>query len=254
MFHTRSILNFISAKRLLRSRIFFLFAIALLYLAYASRSEAKVFTRWKSASKSNKAIESIGGKHAYSADMNINGAPADLVVYGFDDTVENLCARFKHLFPSAHILTAGGGLAVFNAEYNKNILRMVLIQTGAPGTAVAVKLEQDKDSFLKSLSPPERNLLPAGIAELPGSSRIFFAANNETGMSIGTYRASTDPLAIHAYYEARLSGDGWEPLLTNKTSMRVFLKNEQFCCVMVAADNYLNESTITIIHKVHERQ
>ncbi len=71
-----------------------LIACALLLSLNVSLTIARVSWHWGAASQSNRALTSVGGTAAYSAEININGADADLSVFSFEgaaDSVVPIC-------------------------------------------------------------------------------------------------------------------------------------------------------------------
>ncbi len=227
-----------------------LIAIALLLSLTVSRTVARVSWRWGTASQSNKAMTSAGGTSAYKAELNINGADADLSVFSFEGDADRVVARLRTLFADSSFAYNGGTMAFGFLQDGNTVLRFVLLQLTAESTTLVIKIEQSVADYEKSLKPPDKHLLK-GLPEFPGSTPLFYARNHDTDLQLAT--ASTPAIArnVNAFYSDTLTADDWKEPIQEASSLQFFIKGPAVSMVLVSEPSKSGTSNITLLHKIH---
>lgn len=210
--------------------------------------DARVFHRWGSASNSDHALESAGGKSIYATTLSLNGGKGSLTVFSFDISIRQAISKISSLFKDVSMKFEGGTMAFGLAHTGKIYLRFLVLQLDAGSNALVFKMEQSEEEYEKSKKPPEKHLLEQA-PEYPGSKPVFFARNDDTGLGIGVAETPADAGEIRRFYGARLAAAGWEKAIRGITDTDIYLKEQSVCYVMVTPASSNNVNRITLLHK-----
>jgi hypothetical protein len=222
----------------------------LAFLLTAALCDARVFLRWGSASKSDIAVESAGGKKSYSSTLSINGGKGDLAVFSFDSHIRRTVTALSAVFKNNSIAYNGGSMAFALFSYDNKYIRLLLLQLDEKSGVMMFKIEQSAEEYEKSKKNPEKHLLEQA-PEFPGSTPTFFARNDDTAMSLSVAESKTDPGAIRRFYADRLTSDGWEKMFPGINDADIYIRANSICYVMVAPAEKGGPGRIILLHKTH---
>lgn len=227
-----------------------LIAIALVLSFAVGPTVARVSWHWGVASQSNRALSSAGGTSAYKAELNINGADADLSVFSFEGSADRVVARLRTLFSDSSFAYNGGTMAFGFLKNGNTVLRFVLLQLTAESTTLVVKIEQSVADYEKSLKPPDKHMIPQ-LPEFPGSTPIFYARNHDTDLQLATSSTPATAADVNAFYTDSLSADKWEKPMQEASSLQLFIRGSAVSMILVSAPTKAARSSITLLHKTH---
>ena len=216
--------------------------------------QGRVFFRWGSAAESLHTMESLGGKLAYQATVNVNGGGGQLAVFGFNRPIIQIVNDLARAFNIAHFSYAGGSMGCASVSTNGQTLRWVVLDMGSESQTLAFLIEQSDEDSRRSARPPEGQML-AAVPAYPDSKPVFFASDDNAGMSLAVSRASSNEEDVRQSMDNALIHDGWNPALPaavgkgGPPGMKVYFKQQQICCVLVDTAEESGESRITILHK-----
>jgi hypothetical protein len=216
-------------------------------------ASAKVFFRWGASANSGQAMESAGGRPAYSADIAVNGGTGRLQVFAFPTSLADTLRTLRATFAGAALTQAGGSMATALVKADGRVVRFAAIQLSASPETLVFYVDQSEQEYEASLRAPEEHRLRE-LPAFPGSTPVFFARDDTARMSIEVSATATDAQDIQSFYETRLAGDGWKPALETRAGqkpvlgMETYLRGRDVCCVLVdrAPDG---GNRITLLHK-----
>ncbi len=223
-------------------------AVALLgLLMLLPRGHAIVFTSRPAGADVPGFLQSLGGRTAYQAPVQINGAAATLTVVGFDDPDAVRAGQIRAaLLPEAE----AGGDTMSTLTRPDRVTRLLVLRPGGGDKTLVVLIEQTPDAFRKSRQgKASQTAFP--LAFYPGSTVGLQAENKDTGVSFTTLSAVAAPGQVAAYYAAGLRSAGWQPMFPGvDTGADLYLREHALCLVMVTAGSgETAKSHITLLHK-----
>lgn len=193
-------------------------------------------------------LRSAGGRIVYQAPVTVNGGRGDLTVFDFGSGADSVAAKLARLFSLETPRTGEGGLNILTARSGGKVLRLLVLSFQAPARAVVMAIEQTDADFAASSAPPSPSLLK-DLPAFPGSTPLFYAADEKRGTRLAVSAAASDPATILAHVSSQLSADGWTAFLPAPAAsgLKLFVRDRQACCVMAAADG-AGRSRITVLH------
>jgi len=220
-------------------------------LALATIADARVFWRWSAAADSVRALESCGGRIAYSADVAVNGGRGHLTVLGFDKPLERVLSALRATFRDAEFTGRDGTMATARIASGRRVIRLLALELAA-GRAVVFDLDQSEAEAEASARPPADAALK-DLPAYPGGETVFFVQDDHASLGAVVFRSPAGAETVQRYYAATLPGGGWTPLpLTRglaEASLRLYVKNDRLCCVLVEPSRTEGVNRITVLHK-----
>ncbi|MDI6774937.1 MAG: hypothetical protein QME60_06035 [Verrucomicrobiota bacterium] len=247
--------RFHAKSRTRRSSLLGVFIIALILVAVAA--PGRVFRRWSSATQSTRALEAVGGAIAYEAPVVVNEGKGALVILGFESPAEDVARTLARVFKLDSLVFAGGAMGFATASSDGVTLRLLLLQLPGQSMTLVFKIEQTAEEARRSAAPPARHLLDALPAYAPSEPALFLR-DEGTGFSLASARTRSSPAAVLEFYRNRLPRLGWTPALAPRTadgttptrsSLLVFHRGPNLCCVYAEAAAESGETRITLLHK-----
>lgn len=221
----------------------------LLAVAAVTAAEARIFSGRSASHDIPGLLETLGGRVAYSAPVQINGAPATLTVIGFDDPRDTRAADIRaalKLDPPApgndalHIITDGD-----------RVTRLLLFRPGDQTVqTLAVLIEQTAAAFRKSRDHSGGGRV-SPLPLYPGARPGLVAGNGDTGLSFATLTADAAPEQVAAFYRTTLMAEGWQPMFPDADAAGscLFLRENALCYVLITKAEESAVSHITLLHK-----
>lgn len=234
----------------------FLLVTLMVIMVTALVSQGRVFFRWGSAAQSLHTLEALGGTLAYEAPVTINGGKGQLTVFAFEKPIADVVGELARAFAVTGYHYAGGTMGYGSVSANGQTRTLVAIQMGDPLRTIVFHTEQSDADRRRSASPPTGPLL-TDIPEFPGSTPVFSASDENAGMSMAISRTQTGEAEVRQTLDMALAGEGWRSAFPSAGAtapaprLRVYLKQQQVCCVLVDASERQGETRITILHKQH---
>ena len=223
--------------------------------------QGRVFLRWGAAANSMKVIESLGGAVAYESAVDVNGGSGQLTVFGFDESLREVVRGLSKTFAIPDFTSAGGSMAYGTVTSDGKMLRFVAIRIEEQRKTVVFQIEQSEEDSRRSKLPPAASLLRA-VPSYPASTPVFFASDGNSGMSMEVSRVRADEESVRQFFTDTLPRTGWTyafdqtpdasgPVIAASAgpSLRVYLKKQAVCCVLVDASDVADETRITVLHK-----
>jgi hypothetical protein len=228
----------------------YIVVVTALLLAGAVVCHGRVFMRWTSASRSTEAIETLGCKIVYEAAITVNGGEGQITVFGFDKAIGETVVELAKTFGIAKYKFSGGTMAMLSAESDDRVIKLIAVDIGGDNRTLLFKIEQSASDAKLSGAGPTEHLMKA-VPFYPDSAPLFYAKNNDTGMSLEISSARVAETSVREFYDSSLSGAGWTSAMPGMNSgLAVFHKGSEICCVLVAADDDApGSSKITVLHK-----
>lgn len=232
----------------------FLFVALMAMMVTALVSQGRVFFRWGAAAQSLHALEALGGTLVYEAPVSINGGKGQLTVFSFEKRIDDVAGELTRAFGMTGYHYAGGTMGYGSVSANGQTRTLVAIQLGEPLRTIVFHTEQSDEESRRSASPPTGPLL-TDIPEFPGSTPVFSARDENAGMGMAISRTQTGEAEVRQALDMALAGEGWKSAFPTaggtapNSSLKVYLKQQQVCCVLVDASERQGETRITILHK-----
>lgn len=220
-------------------------------------TQARVFWRWGSAADSDQALEATGGKAAYRADVNVNGGKGHLTVFAFDRMIGDVKRKLERAFDTT--FTGGTAtMAMTTIKDSGHVIRLVAVQLGNRFQTLVLKFDQTTAEHAKTGDRPRQHLMDE-VPAYPASQPAFFAANEDTKMSLAVADAAGSPDQVQRYYEGHMENEGWErktpPGVESgraRSSMQIYQRGARICCVHASQSPVTGRTRITLLHKHHE--
>ena len=238
--------------------------LATLILTVSGAGYSRVFLRRGALANSTRTMESLGGRIAYEAPVKINGGSGQLSIFSYDEPLTTVSKKLARAFASADIAAESGTMSLATVARGNRVLRLLLLQMDSPGRTLVFAVNQSKLEFAASADPPSHHPIRQ-VRSFPGSKPVFFAANEETGMSLSISLVDADPRGVGIALESGLLSDGWQPALQpseqdstapapppialDDSPMRVYLMRDQLCCTLIEPAEHAGTSRIILLHK-----
>ncbi|MFO7871808.1 MAG: hypothetical protein R6V03_10310 [Kiritimatiellia bacterium] len=232
----------------------FIAATALL-MAAGIAAHARVFMRWGAAEESRRAMESAGGRHAYSADITLNGTSAELAVFHFADSLPAVAGQLNSIFGSGTMPSRAQSMAAGAARDSNRYLRFLALETRPGAGTLVFRIDQSRSEAERSLKPPRPSA--QALPPYPGCSPVFSAANGDTGTRMAVSETTASSGDIRSFYRSRLEEAGWVEVLHSpygsgsSAEMAVFLRENEIACVHVMPAERTGQNRITLVRKRH---
>jgi hypothetical protein len=220
-------------------------------------SAARVFRRWSGAAHSHRAMETMGGRAAYRAEVAVNNGSGQLTVYAFPNDLATVIRDLRRTFEFSSLTYSGGGLGLATLEKGGETLRLVAIRLPDHGQTLIFMLEMAAAELADARRPPAAHKL-AGVPEYPGSAPLFYAADREGGLGMAISRVAAAPRQTQTHYRAILERHGWQALYppagresaVPASAMALYEKGREQCVVHVDPDPDNPANTrLTLLHK-----
>jgi len=227
-------------------------AVALLALSIvlgASPGYGRVFSRWRAARHSNRAVTALGGRLAYEADVTINGGRGHLAVFSFARPRQSVAKDLERAFKTS-FASAGGRGATATVNSEGLVIKLIAFSPEDLGQTLLFKLAQTDRDHRQSLSA-DRLSFPAGIPSSPDVEINTVMVNKETGTTLVTANTGSQPAALRVFYDAAMRSAGWRKAAPGTRSndevqsMTVYVRGPEVCCVLSG------EGSMTLLHKRH---
>jgi hypothetical protein len=228
--------------------------LAMIMITTALVCHGRVFLRWGSAAQSARTMESLGGKIAYTAAININGGKGQLTVFGFNEPIAAVVSSVTRAFDISGFAYRGGSMGYGSVSTNGQTLRFVVIRIESQVQTLVFQIEQTDEENRRSSLPPEGQMLTV-VPSYPDSLPLFFASDENAGMSMAISRTSSDMASVQQSMEQALIGAGWEHASLEprekdvRSDMKVYIKQQEICCILVIPSETTGENRITVLHK-----
>jgi len=195
-------------------------------------------------------MQTLGGKLVYDAAMTVNGGEGQVTVFGFDKAIGETVAELATTFGIKDFKFGGGTMAMLTVESDERVIKLIATDLSGDNRTLVFKLEQSASDAKASGAKPVEHLMKA-VPSYPGSAPLFYAKNNETGMSVEMSSAPAGETSVREFYDSSLTGAGWESALPGLGSgLTVFRKGTEICYVLVTTDDDApGGSRITVLHK-----
>ena len=231
-----------------------LISVVIVILVTALVSHGRVFFRWGAAAQSLHTLEALGGTLAYQAAVNINGGKGQLTVFAFQKSIADVVRELTSAFAITGYHYSGGTMGYGSVSANGQTRTLIALQLGEPPRTIVFHTEQSDEDSRRSALPPSGPMLN-DIVRFLDSTPVFFASDENAGMSVAISRTQTGEAEVRQALDMDLSGNGWQSAFPSAGGilaaprLRVYLKQQQICCVLVDASEKQGESRITILHK-----
>ncbi len=203
-------------------------ACMLLMIMTALVADGRVFLRWGAAKHLARFVAGIGGKLAYSADLSVNGADANIAVYGL---------------PEAH---RPWGNSARSISYKQDNQKTTLTGLHLSGNSLLLQYQRQDT---KAAAPKHRSSLP----RFPQSKQVFYAHDETADMSVSISRSRAAPAQVRNYYEGSMQAAGWHlPAVSKATppaGMTMFIRKQEVACIGIEQLPQHRETRITLLHK-----
>jgi len=231
--------------------------LVLLVLALPAAAPARVFSRWTAGAHTARALAAAGGETLYRAKVTVNNGRGELTVFGFDEPLARVTGTLARSFDLPAFAKAEGDLAVASCRSGDRVVRLVAARLFAGGRTLLFALEQSEDQARASRAPPAGNRLGA-VPAYPGSEPLFFVKDEKTRAALAVSRTDSGSREVQAFLAGRLADAGWTPVFpasgpgvadVETPAMKVYLRNESVCCLLVQPLPGATGSRITLLHK-----
>jgi hypothetical protein len=226
--------------------------LILLAVTAGNLVHARVFSRWKGRSDVVGNLTRLGGTVAYEANIELNGGAGRLTVVGFDDALDTVASQIRRIMNLPERAMTSGNSSVHIMEGAATTHRLVLLRFALAGKALAIDIEQTNADFLASRTPPSKHRFKA-LPPFPGSTPKFFAENADTELQIAVNTTFAPAEAVRQFYDQELRAKGWTASLSdaqgNTTSLPLYHRRAELCCVFVAPSESTGIQQITLLHK-----
>ncbi|MEK7270756.1 MAG: hypothetical protein AAB215_07450 [Planctomycetota bacterium] len=216
--------------------------------------QGRVFFTWGAAAQSLRTLEALGGTLAYQASVTVNAGKGKLAVFAFRRPIGEVVADVTRAFAIPGFAYGGGSLGYGLVSTNGRALRFVAIRVEAQAQTIVFLVDQSDEERRRSAAPPVE-ALPAALPAYPGSEPVFYASDENAGMSLAISRARSEPAQVRRAMDSAMESGDWRPAhpatgaAMPGPGMRVYLKQQEICCVLVDASEKDGESRITVLHK-----
>ncbi len=217
-------------------------------------NHAKVFWRWNTTAESDNTIESIGGKVAYSAPVELNGGNGTLTVYSFAENINTVTKTLCRTFNTDKLKVKNSSMAMATITDNGTVLNLIAISMQPGGPTTLFKFEQTSKEAASSKTPPQNPIKE--IKQFPGSQTTFYAKDKETKAALAVTTAKTTVQAALDFYSSELPADGWSAPLSSANNhnptgkLLLYQKNNQLCCIFAKKKANTKQTNITILYKI----
>jgi hypothetical protein len=228
---------------------YFLPVALTLVLACAIVCHGRVFLRWNAASQAAQTIEKLGGKLAYEATMTVNGGRGRVMVFGFERAMDQATRDISAAFGMEKFRGESGTMAMGSVNSADNVIKLIAFSPGSELRTLVFMFEQSSSDAKASGDVPQRHYMEV-VGPYPGSDPVFYAKNDDTGMSMEISTTAGGAGEARAFFDSSLAGAGWSsPMPAQKGGLAVFTRGSEVCCVLVSADETGGRNRITVLHK-----
>lgn len=194
-------------------------------------------------------MERLGGKLVYDAAMIVNGGHGRLMVFGFDGAMAETTRMLSAAFGMENFNGDSGTMAIGSVSSGDVVTKLIAFSPGSELQTLVFMFEQSAANAKASGDVPQRHFMEV-VPPYPGSDPVFYAKNDETGMSLEISTTSGGEGEARAFFESSLADAGWKPAMPEqKSGLAVFTRGSEVCCVLVAADETEGRNRITVLHK-----
>ncbi len=183
-------------------------------------------------------LSANGGISAYTAPVEINGAPGTIELFGFDSPPDVLLKKMRGVID----LTQPGITTVIE---NNKPLKVLVTPTGKGKTTLF--LLSSEGIAKKQLTPP--------VAEMPiyPQSRVTLSVvdkNSKAALCVSEI-SGVNPDQVRFTLDQQLHAAGWSPALPGASySLGLYFKQNRTCIIFVSPPRNVQANTrITVLHK-----
>jgi hypothetical protein len=228
----------------------YLCAVLLLMLPLAA--SARVFERWGSRGSDPVRAVMIGENVAYQTAMKLNGAAADMEVYGCEGSpakiLERLITAYQTLGAQAFCVSGqkmGWGVALLDGR----VIRLLVADTGQRGMSTLFRIEQSEADFARSQQRPTA-ALPPSIPTFPGSQWTQTIRNETANSTEATAQVAADPTAVLRYYAEEMPRAGWQPGLGPRDETSgMYMRGRELLLVAANSTGVRGRTVVIVLHK-----
>ncbi len=215
-------------------------------------ADARVFMRFR---RGGNIIEpaQMGWSDVLSCEFVIDGVASNVQVLSSRSSAPATFRRIEAIYGGRGAQFAGFSgreIAWGVAESEGRSTRIMIIAPFAMNSTL-IFLFHDKES-----SPPRAvRRMPSGIPDFPGGRITRTAARPKTGLEVAFLRTQTPPADVLSFYERALAGEGWEPLIPDRSgrhargSILFFRKGNRISCISVDSSGEGMPNVITVLSK-----
>ncbi len=233
------------------NNIFLLFLCSFFILVSSTTIRARIFQRWKTSENCDAALESVGGKPAYTAPITLNGGKGTLSIYGFNADIRTVTADICRIFNIPYSGIRNDGVIISNITNQQNVINFIIINI--QGSTTVFSFTQSIKDAKKSKQIPVNPLrdLPA----YPGAESVFYAKDDNAKTALFTATAGDNINNILSFYQSELENDGWTCPLASPTgnnptgNLLFYTKNNKICAIFASQKPATQKTYITILRK-----
>ena len=198
-------------------------AIVVLFLLSTTAVVARVSMRIRG--DATMILTSAGGTQVHAADIEVNGQPAALRVFGFEDGSETVGATLMTRFGLDASVRREGAMFKLPARYGSAWLFVLPGMTGDVASAIFIEARG-------AVTVPPPWLFPQ-LPQPSGFTLSFSALDKETGVALCSGHSPMPVAASMAMLRQLLVGDGWTAVTpaSERVSAVFFVKGEDVALV-----------------------
>jgi hypothetical protein len=220
-----------------------------LVLVCAIVCHGRVFLRWNAASQAAQTMEKLGGKLGYEATMTVNGGRGRVMVFGFERAMAQTTRDISAAFGMEKFGGESGTMAMGSVTSGDNVTKLIAFSPGSELRTLVFMFEQSSADAKVSGAVPQHHFMEV-VTPYPGSDPVFYAKNDETGLSMEISTTAGGAAEACAFFGSSLAGAGWSsPMPGQNGGLAVFTRGSEVCCVLVSADETGGRNRITVLHK-----
>ena len=226
--------------------------VALTWLALSLVASARVFESWGTRESDPVKAVMVGEQAAYQTGMELNGAKADMEVYGCTGSVpqvlEKLIVAYQALGAQAFCVSGnkmGWGVVLMDGR----VIRLLVAETGQHGRSMLFRIAQSENDYAQSQHPPVA-ALPADVPVFPGSQWTQTIHNDSANSTLATATVGANPNAVLQFYADEMSRAGWQPGLGPRDeNSGLYVRGREILLVTANSTGIQGRTVVILLHK-----
>lgn len=222
-------------------------------------AEAKVFQRWGGIGSGTQTIAELGGKKIYESTVTINGGKGNLVVFGFDKPISEVCTKLGSVFKNNNLRSTANALTVVHIPTSEGMLKLVILEPQPEkNQTVVFALEQSKLDSEMSQKQPIRRVLDI-LPDYPGAKLVFSATIDQSRTTVEILNVPANIESVKARAVSYMNSAGWTHVVETESSkrqvtlqqfdMQMYYKGMHLCHVQTLSGTQPGESILVLLHK-----
>lgn len=231
---------------------FLAMAFLCVVIILANFADARVFMRFR---RSGNVIEpaQMGWNDVLSCEFVIDGVASNVQVLSSRSSAAATFRRLEAVYSNRGARFAGASgreLAWGVAELDGLSTRIMIIAPFAMNSTL-VFLFHDQETAPRRIG----RSMPSGIPDFPGARIARTAARPRTGLEVAFLQTHTPPEDVLSFYARTMEGEGWEPLLPDRSGRHVrgsllfFRKGNRISCISADSSGGGMPNVITVLSK-----